>query len=127
MTKVQATPRTISDELINDLARSSLAPKGDVRAIADWSGIIIKDKHFQKRNDQVQPDTIKPELLKMMIQALMLERRRISHLVTFASSGAMSVDPPSAKRARSSGAMSVDCPAHASTKQMKTEKRWAIL
>ena len=51
----------------------------------------------------------------MMIQALMLERRRISHLVTFASSGAMSVDPPSAKKARSSEAMSVDFPAHAST------------
>ena len=50
----------------------------------------------------------------MMIHALMLERRRIGRLVPFASSGAMNVDPPSAKRARSSGAVSVDLLAHAS-------------
>ena len=56
----------------------------------------------------------------MMIHALMLERRRIRRLGPFAPSGAMSVDPPSAKRARSLGAMNVYFPAH-SSKQLKTE------
>ena len=114
MTNVQATPRGISDELINDLARSSLVPIDDIRAIADWCVIIFKVK-LKKRNDQVRPDTRKPELFKMVIHALMLERRRIRRLGPFASSGAMSVDPPSAKRARSLGAMSVNFPAHSST------------
>ena len=90
-----------------------LVPLDDIRAIADWSDIILK-VNFKKRNDQVQPDTRKPELFKMMIHALMLERRRIGRLGPFASSGAMSVDPPSAKRARSLGAMSVKFPAHSS-------------
>ena len=45
----------------------------------------------------------------MMIHSLILERQRTGRLVQ--SSGAMSVDPPSAERARSLGAMRVDVPA----------------
>ena len=94
-----------------------MVPLDDIRAIADWCVIIFKVK-FKKRNDQVRPDTRKPELFKMMIHALMLERRRIRRLGPFASSGAMSVDPPSATRARSLGAMSVNLSAHASNKEV---------
>ena len=49
----------------------------------------------------------------MMIHALILERQRIGPLVPCPSSGAMSVDPPSAERVRSPGAMSVDASANA--------------
>ena len=80
-------------------------PIEDVRAIADWSVIILKDE-FKKRHVKIRPDTRKLEILKMTIHALRLERKRSGRLVQ--AWGAMSVDPPSAGRARSSGAMNVD-------------------
>ena len=94
---VQAKSRGISDELINDLAISTLAPIEDVRAIADWTVINLKGE-LKQRNVKIQPNTIKPELLKMMIHSLVLERQRTGRLVQ--SSGDMSVDPPSAERAQ---------------------------
>ena len=88
-------------------------PIEDVRAIADWSLIVLKDE-LNKRHVKFIPGTCTPKLLKMVIRALTLEGCRIGRLVPCPSSGAMSVDPPSAERARSSGAMSVDSLAHAS-------------
>ena len=42
--KGQAKPRGISDELINCLAISTMVPIEDVRAIANWSVIILMDE-----------------------------------------------------------------------------------
>ena len=46
----QAKPRGINDELLDNLARSSLIPIEDVRAIADWSVIILKDKSNEEKS-----------------------------------------------------------------------------
>ena len=59
---------------------------------------------LKQRNVKIQPNTRTTELLKIMIHSLILERQRTGRLVQ--SSGALSVDPPSARRTRSSGAMS---------------------
>ena len=69
--------RGISDELINELVRSSAMPIEDVRAIADWSIICSKDE-LKKGNIKFKSGTRKRELLKMMIHALALERRKTS-------------------------------------------------
>ena len=46
-------------KLINDLVRLSLIPIEDVRAIADWTVIILKDKS-NKSHVKISPDTRKP-------------------------------------------------------------------
>ena len=53
----------------------------------------------------------------MMINAVILDRKKKGRLVQ--SSGAMSVDPPSAERARSSGAVRVNVPVNP-PQQMET-------
>ena len=70
----RAQSRGISDELIKDLARSSPIPIDEVRAIADWTLITLKDE-LKKNDVKFLPDTIKPELLNMMTHALTLERK----------------------------------------------------
>ena len=96
-----------------------MVPIEDVRAIANWSVKGLKDDSFEIF--LIPPNTKKPELLKMMIHSLILERQRTSRLVQ--SSGAMSVDPPSAERARSSGAMSVDSLVHVPETNGKRDER----
>ena len=65
-------------------------------------------------------NTTTHDVLKRIIHSITLERQSTSRLGQ--SSGAMSVDAPSAERARSSGAMRVDVPVIPPT-QMETQKR----
>ena len=96
---IQAKSRGISDEQINDLAKSSEIPQDDVRAIADWTVQMLKED-LTKRGAKCSSDAKQIKLLNMMIHALTLERQSTGR--QFRSSGDMSIDP------RSSGAMSVD-------------------
>ena len=96
---IQAKSRGISDEQINDLAKSSEIPQDDVRAIADWTVQMLKED-LTKRGAKCSSDAKQIKLLNMMIHALTLERQSTGR--QFRSSGDMIIDP------RSSGAMSVD-------------------
>ena len=70
----------INDELINGLVKSSGMPIEDVRAIRDWSVIVLNDG-LKKTSIEFKHMTGNAELLNMMIHALALERRRTSRLL----------------------------------------------
>ena len=70
----RAQSRGISDEVINDMVNHQrFLDITDVRAIAYWSAIILKDE-FKKSDVTRKYDTREFELLKMMIHAFALER-----------------------------------------------------
>ena len=46
----RANSRGISDELINELVRSPAMPVEDVRAIADWSVLVLRRLVKEERN-----------------------------------------------------------------------------